>query len=319
MDFFSFSQYHFDQANFEYKALSANVKEAAYISGPIIDPNQFILFQISDGEDKRLLTTSEVLPTLKGDDIAPDVNLQIDFDAFKVSSQEDIDASTKATLQLIVGQEEELGPLDKLFYCINGGLNLFDNIKGDKASPESFKQSTNAAMGKKAIAMPGGVGQIALKVLKHQEPAWWQQVFSFLNSRSGQELMSLVGFGGITASAVQTINGMINQLFPNKPEVLFESAPIRVAFSQRGRDSLSGGLNSNLVSCLNPGFWIMARLADYKDILDAKPIYYGGYGMLAPDGMDLPVALSTENPFFNITYAILRVRMKATDLKQNFL
>ena len=227
----------------------------------------------------------------------------------------------KATLQLQVGQEKKTDALDKLFYCINGGLDLYNEIKGRKTDAKDFKKSTDAAMGNKPISMPGGMGQITLKVVKHEEPKWWQKVFSFAKTDTAKDLFSLIGFPGITETALNCVSGMLDSLFDKKPEVLFQSQAIKIGFSQAAKDELSGGLATNFVSCLNPGFWIMARKSDFDTIMNAKPIYYGGYGILAPDGMSEIDALkdSANNPFSKITYAVIRAKMKEVDLKQGII
>lgn len=65
----------------------------------------------------------------------------------------------------------------------------------------------------------------------------------------------------------------------------------------------------------------MARKSDYDTIISSKPIYYGGYGILAPEGMSEIDALkdSGNNPFSKITYAVIRARMKEVDLKQGLI
>jgi hypothetical protein len=61
----------------------------------------------------------------------------------------------------------------------------------------------------------------------------------------------------------------------------------------------------------------MARKSDYNMIIDSKPVYYSGYGILAPDGMSENEALiDRSNPFSKITYAVIRAKMKEVDLKQ---
>jgi hypothetical protein len=142
--------------------------------------NQFILFQLADG-DQGIINTNEITPTRPGSSDKPDINMLLDFYSFKIGSNEDIDKDTKATLQLQIGQEEKLGPLEKLFYCINGGLYLFNEITGKKTDAKDFKKSTNQALGNKPISMPAGVEQISLKVVKHEEPRWWQKYFRLLN------------------------------------------------------------------------------------------------------------------------------------------
>ncbi|WP_448700972.1 hypothetical protein ACFGVR_02740 [Mucilaginibacter sp. AW1-3] len=294
---------------------SKSIRES-FVNTSIADPNQFILLQLSDG-DKRILNTSEVVPKLAGSD-KPDINMLLDFEGFKIGSNEDVDKDTKATLQLQVGQEEKIGPLEKLFYCINGGLDLYNEIKGSKTESKDFKKSTDQALGNKPISLPGGIGQISLKVVKHEEQQWWQKVFSFAKSDQAKDLFSLIGFPGITETAVNCVSGMLDSLFDKAPEVLFQSQPVKLGFTQTAKDELGGGLTTNFVSCLNPGFWLMARKADYDEIINSKPVYYGGYGILAPDGMSEIDALrdSRNNPFSKITYAVIRARMKEVDLQQ---
>lgn len=284
------------------------------------DPNQFILLQLSDGE-KRFLNTSQVEPALAGSEAKPDINMWLDFEGFKIGSNEDIEKGTKATLQLQVGQEEKSGTLEKLFYCINGGLDLYNDLKMKKADSKDFKKSTSQALGNKAISLPQGVGQISLKVVKHEEPSWWQKVFSFAKTDSAKDLFSLIGFPGITETAVNCVSGMLDSLFAKKPEILFQSQPVKLGLTQTAKKELGGGLLTNFVSCLNPGFWVMARKSDYDTIINSKAIYYGGYGILAPDGMSEIDALkdSGNNPFSKITYAVIRARMKETNLKDGLL
>ncbi|HRO48064.1 hypothetical protein [Agriterribacter sp.] len=279
--------------------------------------NQFILLQLSDG-DKRVLNTTEVVPKLQGTE-KPDINMLLDFEGFKIGSNENIDPKTKATLQLKVGQEHKITGLEKLFYCINGGLDLYNEIKRKRAEPKDFKQSTETALGNKPISLPGGVGQISLNVVKHDEPKWWQKIFTFAKSDSAKNLMSLIGFGGITEVAVNSIAGMLDNLFDKAPEILFQSQAVKLSFTQAGKEELGSDLSTVKVSCLNPGLWVMARKSDYDTILGANPVYYSGFGILAPDGMSEIDALndSGNNPFSKITYAIIKAKIKEVDLKEN--
>lgn len=310
----------FDQGKWE-KSLSVTSDKALHnLSGleAAGDSNQFILLQLT-GDEKRILNTTQVVPTLKGESDKPDINMMLDFESLKIGSNENIDPDTKATLQLKVGQEQKITGLDKLFYCINAGLDLYDTVNKKKAEPKDFKKSTGEALANKPISLPAGTGMISLNIVKHEEPAWWQRVFSFAKSDKGQELLSLVGFPGITEAAVNCLAGMLDNLFDRAPEVLFKSIPIKVAFSQNAKSEMGSGLSNIYVSCLNPGYWVMAKKSDYDTIINAKPAYYMGYGILAPDGMSEIDALkdSQNNPFSRITYAVIRARMREVDLKQN--
>lgn len=307
------TQTFFDQASWEQQHYTRDIPKFTR-DAAADDSNQFILLQLSDG-DKRVVNTSQVVPQLKGDEKS-DINMLLDFEGFKVGADEDIDPGTKATLQLQIGQEKNVDGLEKLFYCINGGLDLYNDIKKKSAEAKDFKKSTSEALGKKPISIPAGIGQLSLKVVKHEEPKWWQRIFQFAKSDTGRELMSLIGFAGVTETAVNCLAGMLDNLFDKQPQVLFQSQPIRLAFNQSAKEELSGGLSTNFVSSLNPGFWVMARKRDYQAIVNAKPIYYGGLGLLAPDGMSEIEADSNNNPFSRLTYAVIRSRMKEVDLKQ---
>ena len=306
----------FNQAAWEQNLQEGN-QPKSFLESADEASNQFILLQLSDG-DKRVLNTTEVVPKLKGTE-KPDINMLLDFEGFKIGSNENIDPKTKATLQLKVGQEHKITGLEKLFYCINGGLDLYNEVKRKRAEPKDFKQSTETALGNKPISLPGGVGQISLNVVKHDEPKWWQKIFSFAKSDSAKNLMSLIGFGGITEVAVNSIAGMLDNLFDKEPEILFQSQAVKLSFTQAGKEELGGDLSTVKVSCLNPGLWVMARKTDYDTILSANPVYYSGFGILAPDGMSEIDALqdSGNNPFSKITYAIIKAKIKEVDLKES--
>ena len=306
----------FNQAAWEQNLLEGN-QPKSFLESADEASNQFILLQLSDG-DKRVLNTTEVVPKLKGTE-KPDINMLLDFEGFKIGSNENIDPKTKATLQLKVGQEHKITGLEKLFYCINGGLDLYNEVKRKRAEPKDFKQSTETALGNKPISLPVGVGQISLNVVKHDEPKWWQKIFSFAKSDSAKNLMSLIGFGGITEVAVNSIAGMLDNLFDKEPEILFQSQAVKLSFTQAGKEELGGDLSTVKVSCLNPGLWVMARKTDYDTILSANPVYYSGFGILAPDGMSEIDALqdSGNNPFSKITYAIIKAKIKEVDLKES--
>jgi len=306
---------YFEQGRWEVSASGHNNRSASILekddsSAPA---NQFILLQLAEG-DKRVLNTTEVTPKLQGTD-KPDVNMILDFDAFKIGSNENIDPDTKATLQLKIGQENKMDKLDKLFYCINGGLDLFNEITKKKSEAKDFRKTTDAALGNRPISLPGGAGQISLQVVKHRKPKWWQRVFGFAKSSTGKELMSLIGFPGVTELAINSLSGMLDNLFGDEePDVLFQSLPIRLAFSQMAKEELGGGISSTLVSSLNPGFWIMARRSDFDTIVNNKPVYFNGLGLLAPQDMPEQLAGGSDNPFSKMTYAIIRAKMKEVDL-----
>lgn len=325
----------FDLAGFEQKHRPGNITAQPadgmsdeYLSDEVFaarpdttdqaDKNQFTIFQLSDGQ-QRVLNTTDIQPQLKGAAETPDVNISLDFESFRLSETDKADPDTRATLQLTIGQEQRFNAMDKLFYCINGGLDLWNQYQGNgkKTKPDEFRQSADTAMGNKPVALPGGQGKLTFNVVRHPKAEWWQQLFRFAGSEQGKQVLSLVGFGGITQAAVKQVSQMLEMVLDkNKPEILFSSIPIRLAFTQSAREDMSGGMSSSHVSCLNPGFWILARVEDYKKIVEQKPIYYNGYGILAPEGLDETGALdNASNPFSKFTYAVIRAKVKETSLK----
>ena len=130
----------FNQAEWENDA-AVSQKSGSILESTLesTDSNQFVLLQLADG-DQRVLSTSQVTPQLQGSEEKPDVNMLLDFEGFKVGSNEEIEEDTKATLQLQVGQQKNIDGLDKLFYCINGGLDLFNEIKGQKSESKDFRK-----------------------------------------------------------------------------------------------------------------------------------------------------------------------------------
>ena len=135
----------FNQAKWE---ASSNTNAISMLESTLesADSNQFVLLQLSDG-DQRVVNTSQVVPKLQGAADKPDINMLVDFESFKIGANEAIDNNTKATLQLQIGQEEKIGTLEKLFYCINGGLDLYDKVKGKRTDAKEFKKSTDQALG----------------------------------------------------------------------------------------------------------------------------------------------------------------------------
>lgn len=305
---------YFDQGRWESLISQPGLKDLLNMGVESTTDQQFILFQLAEG-DKRVLNTTEVEPKLLGAD-KPDINMLLDFEAFKIGSGEGIDPDTKATLQLKIGQENKQDKLDKLFYCINAGLDLYNKVAKKNSEAKDFRKPTAEALGNKPISLPAGTGQISLQVVKHKEPKWWQRVFGFAKSNSAQDLFSLIGLPGITKLAIDSVSGMLDNLFDKEPEILFQSQPIKLAFSKFAKEELGGGISATSVSCLNPGFWVMARRADYDRIINNKPLYYTGPGLLAPQDMPAQEISSDANPFSQITYAIIRARMKEVDLNQ---
>lgn len=313
MNYFQdFSREAFDLSLWE--SLQAQNTDIQFDTFGSYDPDQFIIFQLGETQKAGVLFTNDVIPKLKGSKAKPDINLTVDIDAFWISDDDKIDPNSKIMLQLVVGQERPSNNWDKLFFCINAGLDLYNSNGIRFSEGQQFRKGTNQAFGQKPISLPGGLGSITLKVVKHQEPPWWKSIFDFAKTNSAKDLISLVGFGGITGPALKTVGIMMDSLFTKPPELLFKSESIKTALSVRGQMELSGGSDLVRVSCLNEGFWLMCRIKDYDLIREHRPTYFAGNGMLAPDHLNYIEASSEKNPFRKMTYFVLKVKAKEIDL-----
>jgi hypothetical protein len=161
---------------------------------------------------------------------------------------------------------------------------------------------------------------MSFEVVKHQEPPWWKQIFKFLESGTGQTLVSVLGFPAITNQAIQVIDQLLERLTDAKPEVLFKSLPMRLALSKYARDEFTGGNPRVKCGVLSQGFCVMARGRDFEAVSKADVIYYPTYGKLVPQKVNEPdlLAENYDDPLQNVTYAIFRVGMKSTKLDPTF-
>ena len=89
-----------------------------------------------------------------------------------------------------------------------------------------------------------------------------------------------------------------------------------LALTARAQDSFSAGVPSVNVGVMNAGFCLLARGRDYGRIIGNNPEYMGAYGRLKPKDMDIQQFLQSpsDNPFNEMTYAILKVKTKETML-----
>ncbi len=68
--------------------------------------------------------------------------------------------------------------------------------------------------------------------------------------------MSLIGFPGVTEIAINSISGMLDNLFgDDEPDILLQSLPIKLAFWQFYIQELGGGISTTFVICLNT--WLL--------------------------------------------------------------
>jgi hypothetical protein len=280
--------------------------------------DQFIVFQFNaDPEGPTVLDMSEVVPTRVGDPDKPDALARIQLVSFNVGANEGIDTDTRATLRLDFGKDTNAeSQLETVFWSIAAGFNLYNEAKRKPTEAKDLNSDFNEAFARRPIEIPGSLGRLSFEVIKHDEPKWWQQIFSFLQSGTGEALTSAAGFPAITQQALGMLDELLNRLDTSNPEVLFKSRPMTLALTKRAQESFNAGLKSVNVGVLNPGFCLLARGRDYRTLIDHEPVFMGGYGLLKPKNMKLEEFLqsSISNPFTNITYAVLKIGTAETKL-----
>lgn len=285
--------------------------------------NQFLVFQLNNSETGgTLLETSEVTPKMAGGDQEPDVQLSIEMIAFHVGENEGIPEDTRATMRLVIGKDENSRDkyFDTAFWTIAAGLRLYDQANGKAAESKDLKADFTKAFGKRPIEIPGGLARMTFEVVKHKEPAWWQRVFGFLQSGTGQALTSVIGFPAITQTAIGMVDELLNKLSEDVTGVLFKSRPLTLALNQMAKDDFSGGNPRVKVGCLSPGFCIIARGRDYALLNNADAVFYTAYGKLVPSSVSTENLVSGQydDPFKDCTYAVFKIGMRGARLNPDF-
>ena len=281
--------------------------------------DQFIVFQFSSKDTgPRVLETSEVTPSIAGSEDLPDAKARLELTSFHIGKDEDVKKDTKATLRIDFGKDKNSSsPLETVFWSIAAGLELYDEIKKDTAQAKDLKSDFSKAFARRPVEIPGGLGQIRFEVVKHKEPPWWRKVFSFLQSGTGRALTSAIGFPGITAEGIRFVDELVGRLDDSKPEVLFRSRPMTLALTQKAKDEFTGGIPGVEVGAINSGFSLLARGRDYKTLVEHDPVYMAAYGLLRPGAVSIADFLggSYEDPFQDMTYAVLRTKIVAAELE----
>lgn len=285
--------------------------------------NQFLVFQLNNSETGgTLLETSEVAPKMEGGDNEPDVQISMEMIAFHVGKNEGIPEDTRATMRLVIGKDENSRDkyFDTAFWTIAAGLRLYDQANGKTTESKDLKADFTKAFGKRPIEIPGGLARMTFEVVKHKEPAWWQRVFGFLQSGTGQALTSVIGFPAITQTAIGMVDELLNKLSEDVTGVLFKSRPLTLALNKMAKDDFSGGNPRIKVGCLNPGFCIIARGRDYSLLHNADAYFYSAYGKLVPSSVSTEnlVTGNYDDPFENCTYAVFKIGMRGAKLNPDF-
>lgn len=286
-------------------------------------PDQFVVFQLSNqSQGPSLLESSQVEPKIDGSVEDPDILVALEMLSFHVGDNEDIDPNARATMRINFGKDESStdNRFDTVFWSIAAGLNLYDQYKNKKTESKDFRTDLRKAFGNRPIEIPGGLGRMSFEVVKHQEPPWWKQIFKFLESGTGQTLVSVLGFPAITNQAIQVIDQLLERLTDAKPQVLFKSLPMRLALSKYARDEFTGGNPRVKCGVMSQGFCVMARGRDFETVSKADVVYYPTYGKLVPQDVGEPDLLAGryEDPLQDVTYAVFRVGMKSTKLDPTF-
>ncbi|MEL7020577.1 MAG: hypothetical protein AAGK47_03125, partial [Bacteroidota bacterium] len=274
--------------------------------------NQFIVFQLSSqAEGDTILESSQVEPLLTTTPDQSDVLVQLELLSFHIGQQEQIDRNARATMRIVIGKDENSRDkyFDTAFWTVSAGLKLYDAIQNKTADAKDFKADLSKAFGKRPIEIPGGLASLSFDVIKHREPKWWQRIFRFIQSDTGKNLTSVVGFPAVTHTAINMLDELLNRLDSSQPEVLFSSRPLTLALTDLAKMDYTAGNPRIKVGTLNPGFCVLARGRDFHTIANSSAYYYPAYGKLVPDTVstgDL-VSGNYDDPFRDVTYAVFKV------------
>jgi len=285
--------------------------------------DQFIVFQFNNQLDgPTILEASQVEPKIAGSPTEPDVRVALEMLSFNLGANEGIDPDTRATMRINFGKDQSSTDkhFDTVFWSIAAGLQLYDSYKGKRTESKDLNGDFGKAFANRPIEIPGGLGQLSFQVVKHKEPPWWKKLLGFAQSDTAKSLVSVLGFPAVTTQAISLIDELLGRLVDAEPEVLFGSAPMRLALSRWARDEFSGGNPRIRIGCLRQGFCVLARGRDYDAIAKSNAAYYSQYGKLVPTGVPDAQILAGkyDDPLKDITYAVFRVGMGGTKLDPTF-
>ena len=189
--------------------------------------DQFIVYQISKQvEGPALLDPTAVQPGLAGSSDQPDVLARLNLASFHIGQGEDIAPDTRATMRITFGADPSSSSrmLDTAFWAVAAGLKLYQN--GAVAQDKQLATDLNRAFANRPVEIAGGLGLLSFEVVRHEEPKWWQRLFSFAQGPGGQALTSVLGFPAITQPALAMVDELLGRLAEDTHEVLFQSAPM---------------------------------------------------------------------------------------------
>ena len=281
--------------------------------------NQFLLFHLTPA---GLQEPSEVPPVTEGSEDAPDMLVAASLEAFQMDHS-DLRPGDSATLRFTMGKDPSSTDrnFDNAFWCIAAGLRLFDDVESEPASAPDLRTDFKKAFGNRPIEIPGSLAVMSFEIVRHEPEAWWQRIFKFLESGTGKALTSALGFPAITQTAIQVIDELVSR-FQDNAGSLLKSRPTTFALSQRAMSAYTHSNPQIRMASLNPGWSLIARGADYARLTRDGPRirFYSQLGVIAPEGLSLPelIAAPESNPYNDMTYGLLRIDMKPTQLDPKF-
>lgn len=285
--------------------------------------DQFIAFQLSNKkEGPAILESSEVTSSIAGSVDEPDILLQLEMQSFHIGKDIEVNKNSKATMRITIGKDKDSTDkyFDTAFWSIAAGLDLYNQIKEKPTDPKDLKADFRQAFGNRPIEIPGGLSNMTFEVVKHREPKWWQRIFQFLQSDTGKELTSTLGFPAVTGSAIKMLDELLNRLNRSEPEILFKSRPLRLALTEKAKIDYTGGSERVQIGSLAPGFCVLARGRDFDTFVNSNAFYYPTYGKLVPSDISQSqlVTGAYDDPFRDVTYAVFRLGMKSAKLDPTF-
>jgi hypothetical protein len=276
----------------------------------------FAIYQLSQtGEDTyEILSPLSVVPDLDGSEENPDVALGLELVGVQFGEEvwTDARAADRATIRLTT--KRELGATETLHWAITTAVNLYEAYKGDKPVVHPIDLNARLIGPSQTMQFKGGAGAVQLEVLGHERPDWWQKVFNFLRGEGGQALMGAIGFPAVNRAALGFIDELTNRIKAARQKPIFSAGYAAVVFSKQGLTTYA----QRNPARLSTGLWLVVNPTD-KSLLEQHGAYYfGGYARMVPGSYGDPtayldvIAQGNEDPFRNITYAVLDADMVET-------
>lgn len=283
--------------------------------------NHFFPLQFSgDDEADPFQDLHDVAPVIAGDDRQPDIKASVELVAAHVAPDDiggDVDG---LTFRLDVGQNEMgRNGAEPLYWTVAAGASsLLQALTGTRgkggAPPFRIAQSLHG----RPIELPQGLGTMRFEIGAHPQVPRWRSLFRLASDPAAERLAGALGFPGIALEGVKLIDEFLANLLPEgKP--LIQSQRLSIAFSARGREHFCMGVPGVSVGVVNPGYVLLMRARDLPIVRDDPPVFRGGEGRLVSRAA-IAAGKSRfrwdDNPYNNVSYAVLRVRARSTNLRE---